>query len=1308
IKIHRLQDSIVDLEKGIQFLYDFGDETQLKSKEMKVKHQWVNEGTYPVIITGFDDQGAFSQCKKNISIQNEVPIPKFSYSDYSKNGENINPAEILFSAEGSKDTSSDMGTLSYVWDFGDGYFGYGQHTSHIYDRARNFKTTLYVTDDNGATGTISKQVNAYNFNSNIEREQFPNKAPEILGSDTIPQIIEGTMASLESEVYDTFSEEKNLNFAWYDENGRVVSTNRKPSLLLDDGEYTYLLNVTDKGGNYSTKEIKVNVENYAPEVFVSNYWYNGPVYDEMENCSNSGTIQLKAYAFDSLFDINSLSFEWRITDGKDLVTIDDTPGTYFSTIEFHCKKSTIYNGVVEVTDPSGTKGYKTFQIRALIDDNGNGFLNEFEETLKYSGETISNFTDSDNDYLTDINEMLYWKTSPYNKDTDGDGLLDGYDASGIGELTLGTNPLLADSDSDGLNDGYELYGRNISITKMNGKMIIYTTSDPFFNDTDNDGVSDYKEFQLGTNLRVKDTDGDGLDDLNDPFPTTYDQDEDGISDFKEFRLGTCLNQSDTDEDGLQDGEELYGWGIMGFQTNPLLPDNDFDFLSDGSEVKTYHVGLENDYEQEIRVNVTNPLILHFPYRFRQAAAAHIAFSLSFGEDNGDPQVEYGVPSTEVKNLKITIRQSLYDKILYEINTNGTRYYSEDIDITKIMNNKTFGYNYYGDYILEVNDTGAGCLIEQYELEFTRYLDPLNSDFDHDGIMDGVEANLYVRGTKGIDFLEVFEEEEVGEMILNYSAHMGTFIDIPFATPEIGRIYDMDIDLVFQADNELSSDGTIEIILMKVPNNRTLPRDKIFEESRTFYEGTNPTFHLHFDLGNFIHEHEIGAVNGKFLLRFKISPSIGDNSLFNDTFTVTTLKAALSTYTDAKPYNYDAWVTDPALFDTDGDTLSDYQEIYSLHTNPLNSDTDFDNATDNNDRDPHRNLILEITPEYASWYNEPWYLGTPTFQIVMEAHLDDNPTVIYSKPYTANEGLQYTPLPRNVVRNFPEDHYYLDVNDDITLQHEWIIFKLTLYAYTGSLTGHLFIMSGETYYHIRDAGHEQILAVSLRGDTGTDYAKIKVKTLAIEHANTIAIYRKNTTDFTGHYREAERMNIIQLYLNDDTSFTGTPFVQGPNVIVIPTSLFSDTVLNGYIENERLDETSLYSEVEGEFEFYSIDRDGNIQEDANGEDDFVFVRFNINARQAMEILDLLTTCGVNETEDEPGEHVLKTKVLYRYCSTKINGTTANLLNLPNSAMGFVPWFCPYESAEMGPKPTPGKVSVVSNSNRVDCVCIYMFGI
>ncbi|MEJ2252741.1 MAG: PKD domain-containing protein, partial [Candidatus Lokiarchaeota archaeon] len=39
IKIHRLQDSIVDLEKGIQFLYDFGDETQLKSKEMKVKHQ---------------------------------------------------------------------------------------------------------------------------------------------------------------------------------------------------------------------------------------------------------------------------------------------------------------------------------------------------------------------------------------------------------------------------------------------------------------------------------------------------------------------------------------------------------------------------------------------------------------------------------------------------------------------------------------------------------------------------------------------------------------------------------------------------------------------------------------------------------------------------------------------------------------------------------------------------------------------------------------------------------------------------------------------------------------------------------------------------------------------------------------------------------------------------------------------------------------------------------------------------------------------------------------------------------------------
>jgi hypothetical protein len=43
--------------------------------------------------------------------------------------------------------------------------------------------------------------------------------------------------------------------------------------------------------------------------------------------------------------------------------------------------------------------------------------------------------DSDNDYLTDYEEVMIYKTDPLNPDTDGDGYLDGE------EVKNGYNPL---------------------------------------------------------------------------------------------------------------------------------------------------------------------------------------------------------------------------------------------------------------------------------------------------------------------------------------------------------------------------------------------------------------------------------------------------------------------------------------------------------------------------------------------------------------------------------------------------------------------------------------------------------------------------------------------------------------------------------------------------------------------------------------------------------------------------------------------------------------------------------------------------
>lgn len=59
--------------------------------------------------------------------------------------------------------------------------------------------------------------------------------------------------------------------------------------------------------------------------------------------------------------------------------------------------------------------------------------------------------DSDEDGLSDYDEVLKYKTSPIDFDTDCDLLSD------LEEIEAGTNPVVVDSDEDGLSDSVEFY-----------------------------------------------------------------------------------------------------------------------------------------------------------------------------------------------------------------------------------------------------------------------------------------------------------------------------------------------------------------------------------------------------------------------------------------------------------------------------------------------------------------------------------------------------------------------------------------------------------------------------------------------------------------------------------------------------------------------------------------------------------------------------------------------------------------------------------------------------------------------------------
>ncbi len=133
--------------------------------------------------------------------------------------------------------------------------------------------------------------------------------------------------------------------------------------------------------------------------------------------------------------------------------------------------------------------------------------------------TLPDDPDTDDDGLSDGDEVHTYGTDATKADTDSDGLSDGDEVH-----TYGTDPNLADSDGDLISDGDEV--------------LIYGT-DPLEGDSDGDGLSDGEEIQLyGTDPNLPDTDGDGLDDL---IEVTY---------------GSNPNVADSDGDGLVDGSDV--------------------------------------------------------------------------------------------------------------------------------------------------------------------------------------------------------------------------------------------------------------------------------------------------------------------------------------------------------------------------------------------------------------------------------------------------------------------------------------------------------------------------------------------------------------------------------------------------------------------------------------------------------------------------------------------------------------------------------------------------------------------------------
>lgn len=460
----------------------------------------------------------------------------------------------------------------------------------------------------------------------------------------------------------------------------------------------------------------------------------------------------------------------------------------------------------------------TFALAAGIDPDGDSDVNALD-------------LDSDNDGLSDCDEVYIYGTNPYAADSDGDanqGLsatpptVVWDDAFEVADACL--NPTVADNftdyntcvgtglnnmtdtDGDGLPDAWELnyysdLSHDATYDDDNGDGTLgddscnllceYTrNTDPTDEDTDNDRIRD--GFEIGSDPRIADTDNDGLLDgregkvgslcLDPTFAPAYAPD-----------ATDCYTSNprliDSDFDGLTDGLE-----VNTYSTDPILPDTDSDGLEDGAEVTGYTLSFQ------VRTSASSGAL-----------------------------VNYTNPGTGLATVT-----------------------------TSPTNNDTDG-----DGLLDGNE------INSY------FLDPTNNDTDGDGIIDGTTAGFQGERSNDAD---------------------------PITYPGYGtdaQLHDTDLDGL--SDWQEIKPSTVSATY-SVVDDATLPLDSIYEVSYT----NNLTVAV------VVARHPLG-------------------------------------YDPTDPFN--TTKLSPIIADTDGDGLSDWAEIFTHGTDPLDVDTDDDGDWDGVDADP---------------------------------------------------------------------------------------------------------------------------------------------------------------------------------------------------------------------------------------------------------------------------------------------------------------------------------------------------------------------
>ena len=301
------------------YSWNFGDGQS--STTANPSHGYATAGTYDVTLTVTDNLGKSSSVTHQVTVTNPAPTAAFDYS--------VSVRTVTFNSSGSSDPN---GTIAgYLWNFGDAGTSTAANPQHLYAGPGTYNVTLTVTDNHGATSSITKPV------------VVSNAAPTAAFTSSVDMLAATFNSSGSSDSDGTIA-----SYSWTFGDGGTSTAANPSHTYAAPGTYTVNLTVTDNDGatgNVSHQLTVANAANNPPTAaFTSSVAGLQASFNSSGSTDGDGTIVARS---------------WTFGDGQN--------GTGTSPSHTYAAAGT-YNVTLTVTDDDGASDDVTHQVTVVDPD----------------------------------------------------------------------------------------------------------------------------------------------------------------------------------------------------------------------------------------------------------------------------------------------------------------------------------------------------------------------------------------------------------------------------------------------------------------------------------------------------------------------------------------------------------------------------------------------------------------------------------------------------------------------------------------------------------------------------------------------------------------------------------------------------------------------------------------------------------------------------------------------------------------------------------------------------------------------------